>query len=120
MEIGWVVAFGLLGLCGGLAWHLARTRAARDAAENALRRARAAEAEREQQAALAETMLRSLAGASVDPIYLLDAQGRIALTNPAGEQLYPEAKPGVSLIVASRSAELDLSLIHISEPTRPY
>ncbi len=107
MDIGWVVAFGLLGFCGGLAWHLARTRAARDAAENALRRARAAEAEREQQAALAESMLRSLAAASIDPIYLLDAEGRIALTNPAGEQLYPGAKPGESLIVASRSAELD-------------
>ena len=107
MDIGWVVAFGLLGFCGGLAWHLARTRAARDAAENALRRARAAEAEREQQARLAESMLRSLAAASIDPIYLLDAEGRIALTNPAGEQLYPGAKIGESLIVASRSAELD-------------
>ena len=107
MDIGWIVALGLVALCAGLAWHLARTRAARDKAENALRRALAAEAEREQQAALAESMLRSLAAASIDPIYLLDAEGRIALTNPAGEQLYPQAKPGESLIVATRSAELD-------------
>ena len=107
VDIGWVVAFGLLGFCGGLAWHLARTRAARDKAENALRRALAAEAEREQQAVLAESMLRSLAAASIDPIYLLDVEGRITLTNPAGEQLFPDAKPGTNLIVATRSAELD-------------
>ncbi len=107
VDIGWIVAFGLAGFCGGLAWHLARTRKARDAAENALRRALAAEAEREDQARLAETMLRSLAAAAIDPIYLLDAEGRIALTNPAGEQLFPESKPGASLIVATRSAELD-------------
>ena len=107
VDIGWIVAFGLLGLCGGLAWHLARTRAARDAAENALRHARAAEAERDEQARLAETMLRSVASASIDPIYLLDAEGRIALANPAAEQLFPDGKPGASLIVATRSAELD-------------
>jgi two-component system phosphate regulon sensor histidine kinase PhoR len=107
VDIGWIVALGLAALCVGLAWQLARTRAARDAAENAARRAKAAEAEREQQAALAEAMLRALAAASIDPIYLLDGEGRIALANPAAEQLFPDGKTGESLIVASRSAELD-------------
>ncbi|MEO6064051.1 MAG: ATP-binding protein [Thermoflexales bacterium] len=107
MEFGWIVALGLAALCAGLARQLARARSARDAAENAARHARAAEAERMQQADLAETMLRALTSASIDPIYLLDGQGRIALTNPAGEQLFPDSKPGASLIVATRSAELD-------------
>jgi len=107
VDIGWIIAFGLAALCAGLAWQLARARMARDTAENAARHAQAAEGEREQQAALAETMLRALAAASIDPIYLLDAEGRIALSNPAGEQLFPDSKPGTSLIVATRSAELD-------------
>lgn len=107
MEISWVAVIGLALLCAGLFWKLSQTRAARDQAERTAAISSAAARAREAEAGRSEVVLRALANACVDPVYMIDGEGRLALVNTAGAQLFPDARAGASLIIATRSAELD-------------